>query len=707
MTRRPAITETLSILGLAIALAALFWTPLFLGAGFIGGDTYNYFFPLKQFYQQGLMEGEIRLWHPGIGNGVPVLAESQTGVFYPFHLITYRLFELNAAYNVEFLLHYVLAFLFSVWLARDLGLSRCSALLAGVVFVFGWFPPRACLEWAIITGAWLPLELLALRRWLRDRRIRWGMALSLTLGIQLLAGHFQLAFVSTLALAIWALTSFERRQGAWVTVGRRASGALFVFAGFGLAAIQLVPTWELRERSQRALGDFASTIDHGNIPFPYLLQTIAPFWIYPARDAWLSQIGATNAIEAHWSIGMVSCLLILVTALSGRFARRDAPVFALVIVGLTLAVWGPGPWLGRWPGFGFFRYPGRYGLMAQLGAALLTGIALDRLFGRNSLVASDHANLNERGARSPKRRGIGAGRLKVGSVCLILTTAEFYWTSRVVQYVSMTRPPALARMSGSEVFQRLSPTDRVMAMDGNTLALSGASCVPPYLGMGPAEYYAIWSAMPDVFHGGALPTPKALRTLFEMGVTHVLTEAPLSAEWPVTQIWKGYDPFLHPRWGRDPRQPLYLYRLNSTLGRASMVDAKGQPIDAEVTVVEYSPHEVVIEVTTPTPGRFVLTDLLYPPYWLVEVDGAPAPTKVLNDPRSRVGGGIEAGPSARMFRDVELSAGAHRVRWRFDWARHLRLGAWVSAGAALALVVVSLLTARPSRVAATRNASDS
>ena len=89
----------------------------------------------------------------------------------------------------------------------------------------------------------------------------------------------------------------------------------------------------------------------------------------------------------------------------------------------------------------------------------------------------------------------------------VITIADFHWVGQRVQYAEI-RPPVIRLLDRSEVFRLLQPTDRVLAMDGNTLALSGAACVPPYLGMGPAEYYAkavgavpIEGSQPGIYRG--------------------------------------------------------------------------------------------------------------------------------------------------------------------------------------------------------------
>lgn len=641
---RPGLARDLLVATLVGAgLTAAFWWPLLVGAGFVGGDTYNYFFPLKHFYAEGLKAGELRLWDPAIGNGVPTLAESQTGVLYPPYLLAYRLLPLNAAYSAVFLVHYALAFVASVALARLTGARLLPSLAAASVFVFGWFPPRACLEWAIVTGAWMPIILCFVWRWLETGRRRVGVLISLSVALQLFAGHFQLAFVTLLAAVLVVAAAPVG------TIGRRWGAFVFVAAGFLLAAVQLLPTWELRSLSQRATQEFAESTGFGAIPLGYLVQLIAPYWVYVAPEDVINRVGGeTNKIEAHLFVGLLPLLVVLVALLTGRVNRRWAPGLLLVGGGLVLGTGVVSKYLAAAPGFSFFRYPGRYGLLAQLGVSLLLAQALER-----SIAARPRL-----------------GQLLALSV-LTVSLAEFYWVGGKVQYVAMVNPPPLAAIERSEVLKRLSPTDRVLAMDGNTLALSGAACVPPYLGMGPAPYYAIWGAMPDLFHGKSRLTNDVAATLKKMGVTKILTEAPLASEPPLRLAWSGFDPFLHPRWGRARNEPLFLYELEDAPGRAYFADSRGQPLPRATTAItRFAPSRVELVVRSDRPGRLILTDLAYPG-WTVTLDGK----------------AVSAAPDT-LLREVDVPAGEHHVVWQFwSWSTVWGAAISIATGATLWIAV--------------------
>ena len=368
MTQIRASATTLLI---AVLLTLLFWGPLWQRYGFVGGDLYPYFFPQKAFFSDRLQAGEFPLWNNLTGFGYPVLGESQTGAAYPPHVVAYYLLDVNTAYNVEHLLHYVLCFVATWLFARRVGMGTRGSVLTALVFTYGWFPPRACLEWAIVTGAWLPVALWCVESFVQTRWWRYAIGLSFALGLQLLAGHFHLAFITQLLVVgygEWRVGG-TRGQGDKETGGQdkgrnsslspspcplvplSPSILLAIAAGFLLASVQLLPAWELKTRSSRAAVGGEHDPSYGHLPPLYVSQLFAPFlwyspiaiqeegairdvaefgapwhWFGPHHDleAAVQQTrfgairAATNKIEAHLYCGLVPLGLAVWWVLLGR-----------------------------------------------------------------------------------------------------------------------------------------------------------------------------------------------------------------------------------------------------------------------------------------------------------------------------------------------------------------------------------------------------
>jgi len=407
----------LSTCGLALGLTLAFWLPIWSGAGFVGGDVYSYFFPQKVIYSESLHAGELPLWNARAGFGYPLLAESQTGIFYPPNLLLYRMLDPHSAFHVSFLLHYFAAFVFASAAARCLGLGLLPSWLTALVYVYGWFPPRTCVEWAIIGGAWLPAALWCAESFLSTRLWRFAIGLSGVLAVQLLAGHFQIAWFTLLLLTaylparVWWFGGEGAKARIQEAAAVRISDAdgrqpcrrswrltvvafLAMFCGMSLAAVQLVPTYELKLRSQRAVVGKEHELDFGAIPPWYWTQVFTPsYWYSPLTDREAAfrespPLGhsRTNSAEAHLYFGVAPLLLVLISiggVLRDLATKRriERPILFWILIATASWLYTSGwllPVTRNLPGFSYFQGAGRYGLMTTFAAAMLAGTVVDR-----------------------------------------------------------------------------------------------------------------------------------------------------------------------------------------------------------------------------------------------------------------------------------------------------------------------------------------
>ncbi len=134
----------------------------------------------------------------------------------------------------------------------------------------------------------------------------------------------------------------------------------------------------------------------------------------------------------------------------------------------------------------------------------------------------------------------------------------------------------------------------------------------------------------------------------------------------------------------DPRALLDSLRQGRDFAHEALLSQEpgptvGPPSAGAVRISSYRLHEVVLDVSTPTPGLVRLADL-YHPSWRADLDGRPVP--VLR--------------SDYLLRAVAVPAGRHRVRFDYEDVT-LRRGLGLSAAAlliSLGLVVVGLMRRR-------------
>jgi len=661
-------TSLVVVVAVAVAMTVVFWLDLWRGGGLIGGDIYTYFFPQKAYFADRLHDGEFPLWNNRVGHGYPLVGESQTGAFYPFHVL-YALFDVNTAYNAVQLSHYVLAFVFTWLYARRIGLGNVAAMLAAVVYVYGWFPPRICLEWAIIGGTWLPAALWAVESHLLNPARRWPVLLSLVLAVQLLAGHFHLAFITQLVLAVYIpsrLFVATRGLSEQTVSGRRRQLVVLaaaVFLGLGLAAAQLVPTWELKQHSQReSVVGRKYEPGYGHMPVRYWMQVVAPWKWYDKYEDHVSRFpggpAATNQIEAHLYFGLATVGLLMIGGIGFVVRGRvDGRLVLWLVMGLLALGYTPGWHVGftsHLPGFGFFTGPGRYGIVTTLAAAILGAAALEWLLSRRLMQMQ------------------GGLRLILLLLLFPLLAWDLWEVSRQQTYAIILEGSLLERVSESRVYKIVSKPSpqpvRLFCRYQNLPTLFGVAATPVYLGIGPAEYFDPRTIMPGTNpHEPATPaqvkTPDQVDWLRRAGVTHVVSLAPLDPDlWPVRLLDKGPDPrFLQVAFYGHSQ--FHVYQLLGTRGRLAWLDA---PDDATARITEHRGNRVRAEVSSPQPGRIVLTDLAYPG-WEVSIDGKAAETIVVDG----------------VYRGVDVSAGEHRLEWVY---RPTSL--WVGAGISLVSLLV-------------------
>ncbi|MFQ5340606.1 MAG: YfhO family protein [Anaerolineae bacterium] len=378
--------------GLALAILPALFYPLAASRRgvFYVGDIFRLYYPQRAVYAEALRAGHLPLWTPNVLAGYPLLAEGQTGMLYPLNLLLYRFLPIDVALNYSILLALSLAGVATYVLARVLRLRPAAAVLAALTLTYGGFFVGHFNHLNIMGAApWLPLELAIVERVLGARRSAKRalgalvIALGLVIGVQFLAGHPQIWLMSTLVVLAFGLF-----RAAWPATGPRrppaqaarlfAPVAISVLVGLAVAAIQLLPTWELVQQSVRAGGlpaDFFTSFSW----HPALLTTLlVPFILgnpYP-----------NISVELAAYLGILP-LSLAFAALALRRNRLTAFLVGLAGVALVLAFGDYTPLyapLSQVPVLNLFRVPARFLYVFSLAVALLAGLGLDALLSRYS-----------------------------------------------------------------------------------------------------------------------------------------------------------------------------------------------------------------------------------------------------------------------------------------------------------------------------------
>jgi hypothetical protein len=366
-----------------LALAAWLW-PIGLGGRMpVGGDVTRFSIGLMAELGRAYREGRLPLWNDLWGYGFPGLAESQMGVYYPPHLVLYGLLPTEVAYAASLLLHTVWGALGTYWAARRFGAGRIGSALGGFAWAAsGFFVIHLPHQWGYTVGSWMPWAWGLAWPLVREAAsLKQVLTLAAVLALQILPGHFQLAFITevgVLGLALWGL--LERPAGGKAAVRAAAGIGLALLAVAPLDAMQLWPTYELarlaesRRDSEYLSGFAASPLHLVSYVAPGLFHR-SPLWRPVAWDPF-----HTSPEEHMAYIGLVP--LLLAAGELWRSWRREPAVRALGWLAVGSLVLSLGPYLPGFesliqlPGFSFFRAPARWSLATELALALLAARGL-------------------------------------------------------------------------------------------------------------------------------------------------------------------------------------------------------------------------------------------------------------------------------------------------------------------------------------------
>ncbi|MCC6892885.1 MAG: YfhO family protein [Anaerolineae bacterium] len=385
------------VLIVLVAIPLLFfWRISFSGMVMARGDVYNYFYPLWDVRSASLRVGQVPLWSPDVFMGVPLLANSQLGTFYPPNWLVTP-FTAPTAITLSLLAHTMWALLGVYLLTRRvLRLDPVPALVAGVLFGLGGYLGGQSEHINQLQAlSWMPWLFLVVSHQLsavsnRSRLVYGILVFGVCVALQLLAGHPQTVFITLVGLGVFGFVRavMYSSQGRFSLDGR-ALISLIVLLGVGgvlglaLAAPQLVPTIELMR-----LGNRGGGLDPQKVLAFSFTPLLMGRGLLPSYDgllfgeyiAYSGVIGLSLAILGVFSRQSLVASQQSVDQPDG--SRNIWPFLALVVVGFVLALgaYNPLNWLiAGLPGFSFFRVPARWMALEALGVAALAGVGLQSL----------------------------------------------------------------------------------------------------------------------------------------------------------------------------------------------------------------------------------------------------------------------------------------------------------------------------------------
>ncbi|MDH7475218.1 MAG: YfhO family protein [Anaerolineae bacterium] len=383
-------------LALAIPPLVLFWPFVFGRKVLFWGTPLLQFYPWRELAIQILRSGQLPLWNPYLGNGTPLAANLQSAVFYPLNFL-YLFIPVHWAMGYTAVLHVLLSGWFMYFYGRTLGLSRFASVIGGLAYALsGYMVARLGFLTENAAFPWIALLFCLSERLVCHRNWPSALMLGLAIGVQFLAGHAQTWTYSMWAVGFYTLFRAwqeSKRQGASDKIKVGVLFALAVLVGAGVAAVQVLPTWELTRFSQRASGlDWDFAMQYSFWPWRMLTLLAPDFFGNPAHgDFW----GYATYWEDAGYIGVLPLGLALFAIVRWGLLRKRGrkgdvvalqvvPLLGSLAVGSLVLAMGKNtpifPLVYRYvPGFGLFQAPARLLCIYTLAMATLAAIGAELL----------------------------------------------------------------------------------------------------------------------------------------------------------------------------------------------------------------------------------------------------------------------------------------------------------------------------------------
>ncbi len=221
----------------------------------LSGDGVQYF-SMKLFINNALKSGQLPLWDPYLSNGVPFAADFN-GVFYPVSLIL-SILPAKLFIYCYYSLHLAIGAFFIYLFLKEINCDKVVAIGTSFIYIMsihlgGYRKSHMSIICAIV---FLPVILYFIEKYVKDKKIRYLLCVTLAMGLQFLGGGVQYgiytdatAFVYLIFRMYCTKVQFKKMMKALFLLG-------ITYATF--IAVQLLPSMELlRTYKQAGSGDIS------------------------------------------------------------------------------------------------------------------------------------------------------------------------------------------------------------------------------------------------------------------------------------------------------------------------------------------------------------------------------------------------------------------------------------------------------------------
>lgn len=487
-----------------IILPFIFFLPvlsgkIFLVGDFTGSDLLDLHLAFKKILHDNYTNFKIPLWEPRLAMGFPVLAEGQSGVFYPLNVILSFLPEVTGL-TVSVILVFIFSSIFTYFYSKSIGLDDYAAIFAAITFSYSSFfifrIKHLNLVWA---AAWFPFVLFCIRQLNKEKNLFYAFLGATGLTMQILIGHPQITYYSFFICVIYfffEVANNDYNNSFWKGACKTVIGyfILLFFLPFLLGAVQLIPTYELVKLSPRFSYDISSVNS-----FPYRLKFLFTFLLpyffgNPAKASYNEAISESGIFwENNSYIGLIPIVLVFYAVVKYRKMKiiRYLKFYIFLSIFSFLLMLGTSTFVFLiftkiLPGFSLFRFPSRFSLFLIFSFSIIAGMGAEKLSRK-----LEGFKLENRDKRTESFNVKWPFKLKVNRIILLtLIVLDLYLTSAsYIKFISVNdllrKPAFLDKLDGgidrvySSTQYGVSPYSRSGWMNNEDEILAIRQSMPP------------------------------------------------------------------------------------------------------------------------------------------------------------------------------------------------------------------------------------
>lgn len=243
------------------------------------GDVIHQIYPWKTFAIDSLKSGQIPLWNPYSFSGHPFFADIQSAVLQPLNLL-YLIISQPFAWTISIVFQPLLALIGTYLYTRKIGLKKEAAIFSAVSYGFCLFM-NTFLEYNTIGHvlAYLPITLYSIELLIQTVSPLGIILFVSSITLTIFAGHIQLAGFNLIFIFFYTLARLkdikEKIRKAFVFI-------TLLIVSAGVAALQILPTFELIRLSARTIQNYPFLIEKLLIqPFQAILFISPDFFGNP------------------------------------------------------------------------------------------------------------------------------------------------------------------------------------------------------------------------------------------------------------------------------------------------------------------------------------------------------------------------------------------------------------------------------------------